>query len=376
MIKPTAPWNGRNGATTRAAISSGIGIAAISIYEPPWALGNDWFNGTLSRKFVQHTGIQSRRISLEDEVTMGVRAVESLHREVNCNLENCAAAVFVSPSFVPLSVVRKCLGDEHRVRQERTDLAARQFVGRLGIPAARAVGMNWFCSGYSKSLSIVCRRILPGLSLREDQFILVVTVSRISRVLDYGCTQTAPLFGDMAAVTLLARTDSRQYPVRFALVFAGAATQPTAGALSDFHLQEDVLVPAPGGQQGVDPQRLVFSLDGMGMGDAAPRAMADAVAKSLRVLKIRPEDVQFVVPHQAGTGLVRLAAMKLEEIGIRCEVINGMTSEVGNVSSCSIPYAIKRMWQRLDGTIVCPTAGVGPPGDARVSQGCVVLRAT
>ena len=104
--------------------------------------------------------------------------------------------------------------------------------------------------------------------------------------------------------------------------------------------------------------------------------MASATAKALRGMGIRPEEVQFLVPHQAGTGIVRLTAMKLEEIGVHGEVINGLTSDVGNVSSCSVPYALRKTWNQLQGTVVCPTAGVGHPGDAKVSQGCIILQAT
>src|SRR5438477_10487366 len=95
------------------AISPGIGISAIAIYEPPWVLGNDWFGDTIPRKFVHHTGIESRCISLEDEITMAIRAVRSLQREIGCDLKDCAAIVFASPSFVPLAVARKYLDPEH-----------------------------------------------------------------------------------------------------------------------------------------------------------------------------------------------------------------------------------------------------------------------
>jgi 3-oxoacyl-[acyl-carrier-protein] synthase III len=120
----------------------------------------------------------------------------------------------------------------------------------------------------------------------------------------------------------------------------------------------------------------VFSLNMMGIADAAPRAMADATAEALRATGIRPQDVDFVVPHQAGTGIVKFTGMTLDQIGVRGELINGMTSTVGNVSSSSVPYALKQTWNRLHGTIVCPTAGVGRPGVSQVSQGCVILRAT
>src|SRR2546430_17716130 len=100
-----------------------IGISAIATYEPPWVLGNDWFGDKIARKFVHHTGIESRPISLEDEVTMGLRAVRNLQREVGCDLRDCAALIFVSPSFVPLPVARQYL-DRERAEQERLHRAA------------------------------------------------------------------------------------------------------------------------------------------------------------------------------------------------------------------------------------------------------------
>lgn len=359
----------------RAVEPQGIGISAIAIHEPPWTLGNDWFAELLPRKFVQHTGIASRRISSEDEVHMGLRAVENLQRETGCDLRDCVAVVFASPSFVHSFVARKYFGSQC-LPQERANCAARELARHLGISLARVYGINWGCSGYGKALSIVRRHILPWSGLRADQFMLVVTASRISRITDYGSKQTAAVFGDLATATLLSRVDSRKYPIRFDMVFAGAEMQPAEGVFFDYHIRQNVVVPTPEGGRSYVPERLVFSLDGLGIGDAAPRAMAAATAKALRAARFLPADVRFVVPHQAGTGIVRLAAMKLDEIGIRGEVINGLTSEVGNVSSCSVPYALRKNWERLGGVIACPTAGVGNPGSAQVSQGCILLRAT
>jgi 3-oxoacyl-[acyl-carrier-protein] synthase-3 len=205
---------------------------------------------------------------------------------------------------------------------------------------------------------------------------LVVTASRISRITDYGCKQTAALFGDMATATLIARTDNRTHPVHFDILYADAEKQRADAAYFNFHLRQNVPVPlADGGTQRAG-ERLVFSLDGMAIADVAPRAMASAVGQAIQATGIRGEDVRFVVPHQAGTGIVRFTATKLEIAGIRGEVINGLTQHVGNVSSCSIPYALKQTWQRLSGTVACPTAAVGSPGAAEVSRGCILLAAT
>jgi 3-oxoacyl-[acyl-carrier-protein] synthase-3 len=351
------------------------GISAISIYQPPWVLGNDWFGESIPRKFVHHTGIEARTVSHDDEVTMAVRAVRVLQAEVGCDLRDCAALVFVSPSFIPLPVARRHLGEE-RARQERLRQAARQVVRRLGVPTCRATGLNWFCSGYSRALDLVTRRLLPRLKLSANQFALVVTASRISRITDYACKQTGALFGDLATATLVAPANSTRHPPHFEVFYARAEKQKADGVFFDFHLRENVLAPVEGGGRTVDPQRLVFSLDGMGIADIAPRAMAGALADSLAATGLQPSDVRFVIPHQAGAGIVRLTAMKVEQLGVGGEVINGLTSRVGNVSSGSIPYGLKQHWSRLTGVIACPSAAVGSPGLAQVSQGCILLRAT
>jgi 3-oxoacyl-[acyl-carrier-protein] synthase-3 len=225
-------------------------------------------------------------------------------------------------------------------------------------------------------MSQVTRRLLPQLNLQPHQFVLVVTASRISRITDYGCPQTAGLFGDLATATVLARTDNRQYPVHFEIVHAHAERRATDAPYFNFQLRENVLTPTPeGGERHVD-RRLVFSLDGMGIADAAPRAMASALDDALTAAGIAKDDVNQVLPHQAGAAIVRLTAMKIEQLGIRAEVINGLTRHIGNVSSSSIPYGLKKHWSQLRGLIACPTAAVGPPGRSEVLQGCLLLKAT
>src|SRR5262249_16156399 len=77
------------------------------------------------------------------------------------------------------------------------------------------------------------------------------------------------------------------------------------------------------------------------------RAMSSAVDKAVKATAIRGDDVRFVVPHQAGSGIVRFTGMKLETLGIGGELINGLTQTVGNISSCSIPFPLKPPSQRL-----------------------------
>ena len=86
-----------------------LGISAVSVHRPSWILNNAWFGETMPRKFSRHTGIEARAISLEDEVTMGVRVVRKLQTETGCNLNDCRGILFAPPSFLPPSVADRFL---------------------------------------------------------------------------------------------------------------------------------------------------------------------------------------------------------------------------------------------------------------------------
>lgn len=355
--------------------TSPLGIAAIALHQPPWVLENAWFGDTIPRKFVHHTGIEARAISLDDEVSLGLQAVRQLQRESGCDLADCRGLILVSPSFIPPSVAQQHY-DAERAASERPRRAARQLARRLNMPKCRTAGINWFCSGYSRAMALACRRLAPRLALHDGEFMLVVVASRISRITNYACKQTAGLFGDLAAATLLAPRSSRRHPVHFDVVYADAQKQPVERPYFDFHVEHQVPAPLPGGATQIVDQRLVYSLDGMAIADAAPRAMSSAVTAALAESGLAGDDVRFIVPHQAGSGIVRFTGMKLDTCGVKGELINGLTQRIGNVSACSIPYAIKQKWSQLSGLIACPTAAVGSPGKPEVSQGCILLRAT
>jgi 3-oxoacyl-[acyl-carrier-protein] synthase III len=358
-----------------ASTQASLGISAIALHQPSWELDNSWFGDSMPRKFAHHTGIEARAISLDDEVTMGLQAVRQLQWETGCNLAKCRGIAFVSPSFIPPSVARRHL-DPAEAARERPSRAARQLARALGVRQCRTIGLNWFCCGYSRAFSLVCRRWAPRLALGSDDYLLVVTATRISRITDYSCRQTGGLFGDMAAATLLAPMTSRRHPVHFEILHADAQKQPAERPTFDFHLRPHVPVPIHGGGTASADERLVYSLDGMAIAEIAPRAMSAAVAKALADTGLAGDDVNFVVPHQAGSGIVRFTGMKLDEYGIRGELVNGLTRRTGNVSACSIPHALKETWGRLGGLIACPTAAVGSPGKPEVLQGCILLRAT
>jgi 3-oxoacyl-[acyl-carrier-protein] synthase-3 len=210
--------------------------------------------------------------------------------------------------------------------------------------------------------------------LEPHEFVLIVTASCISRITDYACQQSGALFGDLSTATLICRRDHPRLPAQLELIDAAYCKQPALKAYFDFDMRDAVAFPTRDGGKQVAARRLVFSLDGMGIADTAPRAMANAASSLLRRNRIDPAQVDMIVPHQAGDRIVEFTQLKLSALGISGEVINGLTRDTGNVSSGSVPYALRQHWSALHGTILCPVAAVGAPGKPEVSQGCVLLR--
>lgn len=357
-----------------------IGISAIATFQPQRAVANAWFESLMARKFVKHTGIHSRCVADEDEVALGLHAVEQLARESRCDFADCAAVILASPSLVPQPVARRLM-DREAARAEQPNRVAHRLAASLAdvfpdCRPRRIMGLNGFCSGYAKATVSLRKRLLPTVDLQSNEFVLLITSSRISRITDFGCKQSGALFGDFATATLISRTDSPKYPVHLEILDADYHKVGTSRPYFDFSWRENVLEPtADGGRQTV-PTRLVFSLDGMGIADTAPRAMAIAAEQLAVENGLSPSEVDWVIPHQAGEGIVRLTAMKLEEAGIAAAPVNGLTATTGNVSSGSVPMALKQHWHQLQGNILCPVAAVGAPGKPEVSQGCLLLRAS
>lgn len=352
-----------------------FGIANISLHQPKQVISNDWYGESLPKKFVNHTGIEERHISFRDEVTMAAECIESMVDHGKIDLKDCAGLIFVTPSFVPMHVANRYMDRQH-ARQEQPSRAAHQLANRLGMNPRKIAGMNGFCSGYAKACLYAKQKMVPALNLQGTEMILLVTSNRISRITDYGCRQSGALFGDFATVTVLSRTENQRYPVRFELVDVCYNKQAVNRAYFDFSLKQNVLVPTPDGGQEIVPERLVFSMDGMGIADTAPRAMAASAGQLLEANGISASEVQRVVPHQAGNGIIRLASMKFEQLGLEADVVNGLAKDVGNVSSGSVPLALSKLWADLEGYILCPVAAVGSPGRPEVSQGCLLFKAS
>lgn len=354
-----------------------FGIAAIAAYRPPWRLSNDWFSNhsELGRKFERFTGIRERGISPFPEDEVGALAVRNLVSATGCRLDDCVGLVLTASSIV----LPKVLKDMGYPQPFDTPLvAARKICRKLDINPPVVFGVNWGCSGYGLATTIA--RKWMAKDLQRNQFILVVTANCTSRILDFGDPKSGPLFGDFSTATLITRANHPSLPARFRLVNSFAHYRTIEGPYFHYEVRKNVLEPRCNGGNHRVAQKVCFTLGetlagvGSPIGADAAEAMAQTASEGISQVEIRPDQVDFLVPHQAGKKIGEWFAMKLPKDLGKAAIVDGVVADNGNVSSSSIPYALLQNWEKLHGTIVCPMAGVGRGQKAEMSRGCIVLQ--
>jgi 3-oxoacyl-[acyl-carrier-protein] synthase III len=267
------------------------GIAAIGSYDPGGAelcLTNAWYEsrGVIGRKFLAHTGIQSRGISFLSEAQMASRAIASLRRQSDFDPSDCAGVFLSSSSLVPVEQTdwrRDCLKalgrweDLHRFIGPAVGLpdgvlrslqwtdelrnwdAIRRLAHKIGISdeqiaaieeqclaefgsidattaaVARELavspqhvrGVNWGCSGYVRAWELLESELTERTRPSREQFYLLITVSRTSKFTDFGASDTGALFGDFATATLVTHRENPRHPPRLLLRHGSTALPRT-----------------------------------------------------------------------------------------------------------------------------------------------------
>ena len=241
-----------------------MGISAIATYEPPWVLGNEWFDGTLSRKFVQHTGILSRRISLEDEVTMGIGArlrTSRVRRVAKCGTawQWYLPARRSSTAILPAAILAK---SKPQVRISGLLLGSLPIdwvfrrpacLASTGVAAATCAG-----DGNRRPLYRPIAEAPPGTvhpgghSEPHEQDHRRPVAKQLPPFLAAQCSAACKATHRLGPSTRCRSTKR----------------QSTPGPRTSIW-RENVIVPKPDGGRAVEPRRLVFSLDMMGLGDSA-----------------------------------------------------------------------------------------------------------
>ncbi len=201
---------------------------------------------------------------------------------------------------------------------------------RLGIPGTPALDIRMACSGFLYGLSVSKAFIESG----AYENILLITSEVQSVALDFSTAgrDTAVLFGDGAAATVIKATDADQ----------GILTVKTH---SDGRYAEDLMLRTPSTldnpfltHEVLDKGYGRVSMNGRTVFKHAVTKFPQVINEALEASGVAKADIKLVVPHQANLRITEAVANRLDlELH---KVVFSNIHKYGNTTSASIPIAL------------------------------------
>jgi 3-oxoacyl-[acyl-carrier-protein] synthase-3 len=254
------------------------------------------------------TGIRERHVAAEGELTshLATRAAEA-----------ALAKAGVDAADLDVIVLGTTTPDE------TFPAAATKVQCALGANSAFAFDVQAACSGFIYALAAADNFIRLG----QARTALVIGAETFTRLLDWQDRTTCVLFGDGAGAVVLKASEE------------GEGTAADRGVLST-HLHSDGrqhdLLYANGGPS-LNQVAGVVKMEGQEVFRHAVSRLSGVLKEALDANGLAPEDVDWVVPHQANRRILESTAKKL---GLPPERMVMTVDRHANTSAASIPLAL------------------------------------
>jgi 3-oxoacyl-[acyl-carrier-protein] synthase-3 len=261
---------------------------------------------------VERTGIVERRIASESETTCSMAADAA---------RTAMARAGISPGEIDAIVLSTATADR-LLPSTAVDLQAE-----LGATRAAAFDLSAACTGWIYGMTVAEGLMHSGVI----ETALVVGSEKMSAIIDWHDRSTCILFGDGAGAVVLKRNKA----------------QPTKGLLSTFMRSDGTLAEllwrpsggakVPFSQAVLDDRSSFVRMAGRETFRYAVRSMSEACDRALDGARLRGEDIDILIPHQANVRIIESTA-KYANISMDKVYVN--VDRYGNTSSASIPIAI------------------------------------
>ncbi len=255
----------------------------------------------------KRTGIRQRHIAAEGELTsdLGVEASNEALRQAG-----------IAGDDLDLIVCATATPDE------TFPATATRIQAHLGMTRGAAFDVQAVCSGFIYALAVADNFIRSGQSKKA----LVVGAETFSRILDWEDRGTCVLFGDGAGAVVLEAGE-------------GEGRAADRGVLST-HVYSDGrhhdALYVDGGPSSTRTTGLL-RMAGREVYRHAVVRMSEAVDAALAANGLKPEDIDWLVPHQANLRIIESMAQRLDLPEERVVVT---VDRHANTSAASIPLAL------------------------------------
>jgi 3-oxoacyl-[acyl-carrier-protein] synthase-3 len=265
---------------------------------------------TTDEWIVTRTGIRTRRIVEPDQAASDLAVLAALAALQDAGLTPRDLDLIICATTTPdmLFPATACLIQD-----------------RIGASRAGAFDLLAACSSFVYGVIIASQAIESHLA----QHVLVVGAEALTKLVDWTDRTTCVLIGDGAGAVVMG-------PARN----GGGVLATLVGA--DGSAGDLLKLPGGGGRLPMSAQVIArrqhrARMDGQAVFKLAVRVVPDAIAEVARRAGLQPDDIDWIVPHQANQRILEAVARAAR---LPFERIISTIERYGNTSSASVPISI------------------------------------
>lgn len=288
------------------------GITGIQGYVPEYRLTNDELSTmveTTDEWIMQRIGIKERRILKEGATSdMGTEAVKGLLRKTG-----------TKPWDIELVICATITSDYH------FPATANLICDKAGLTNAWSFDISAACSGFVFGLQTAASFVQSG----RYKKVILVGADMMSSITDYTDRTTCPLFGDGAGAVLIE-------PVEDGLGVRDSILQVDGSGVNHLLMKAGGSLRPPSQETVENREHFVFQ-EGQSVFKVAVSKMADVSVEIMKKNGLSPEDLHWLVPHQANMRIIEAVARRM---GIPREKVMINIEKYGNTTAATIPLCL------------------------------------
>jgi len=297
-------------------------ITGINAWAPDYILDNkelETMVETTDEWILTRTGISERHI-LKGEgkgtSDIGTEAVKGLLEKTG-----------TSPEEVDLLICATVTPDM------QFPATANIISDKVGIKNAWSFDINAACSGFIYALDTARRFVESG----QYKKVIVVGADKMSSIVDYTDRATCVIFGDAGGAVLLEPTEENIGIMDSIMRSDGIGRvhlhQKAGGSVK------------PASHETVEAREHYIYQEGQPVFKFAVTNMADVSAEIMEKNNLKPEDISYLVPHQANLRIIEATARRMQ---LDREKVMINIQKYGNTTNGTIPMCLHEWQHKLN----------------------------
>lgn len=293
-------------------------ITGVGMYVPDKVLDNHYFEqivDTSDEWIVTRTGIKERRKEENGATSdMATKAAEDLLKTSNVLPEEIDVIIIatVTPDmFFPATA---CMVQDN-----------------IGAKNAWGFDLSAACSGFLFALQTGAGLIEGG----SYEKVMVIGSDKMSTIVDYTDRNTCLLFGDAASAILLEPTEDLAIGVKDSILHCDGSGRESLYMKGGGSLN-------PSTYETLDKGYHTLYQDGKTVFKEAVKGMADISVEIMEKNNLKPEEIAYLVPHQANLRIIDATANRM---GIPKEKAMVNIDRYGNTTAATIPLCLTEYYR-------------------------------